>query len=32
MREREHMQDPSVDVKIILRWFFRKCDVGHELD
>ena len=28
LREREHMQDPNVDVRIILRWILRKCDVG----
>jgi len=26
--EREHLGDPGVDGKIILRWIFRKCDVG----
>jgi hypothetical protein len=24
LREREHMEDPGVDGKIILRWVFRK--------
>jgi len=24
MKEREHMEDPGVDGKIILRWNFRK--------
>ena len=28
MRERDHFGDPSVDLTIILRWFFRKWDVG----
>ena len=27
-REREHLDDPGVDGKIILRWMFRKWDVG----
>jgi len=27
-REREHLGDPGVDGKIILRWIFRKWDVG----
>jgi len=26
--EREHLGDPGVEGKIILRWIFRKCDVG----
>jgi hypothetical protein len=28
MREREHLEDPGVDGRIILRWIFRKWDVG----
>jgi hypothetical protein len=28
VREREHLGDPSVDGRIILRWIFRKWDVG----
>jgi hypothetical protein len=30
--ERDHMVDPHVDGRIILRWIFRKWDVGHGLD
>ena len=28
MRERDHLGDPDVDGRIILRWMFRKWDVG----
>jgi len=28
LRERDHLEDPCVDGRIILRWIFRKCDVG----
>ena len=28
MRERDHLGDPGVDGRIILRWIFRKWDVG----
>jgi len=27
LRVRDHLEDPSVDGKIILRWIFRKWDV-----
>jgi hypothetical protein len=27
-RERDHWGDPDVDGRIILRWIFRKWDVG----
>jgi hypothetical protein len=28
LRERDHWGDPGVDERIILRWIFRKWDVG----
>jgi len=28
LREREHLEDPGVDGRIILRWIFRTWDVG----
>ena len=27
-RERDHLEDPAIDGRIILRWIFRKWDVG----
>jgi hypothetical protein len=27
MRERDHLADPGLDGRIILRWIFRKLDV-----
>jgi hypothetical protein len=28
LRERDHLEEPEVDGRIILRWIFRKWDVG----
>jgi hypothetical protein len=28
LRERDHLKDPGLDERIILRWIFRKCDMG----
>ena len=28
LRERGHLGEPDADGKIILKWIFRKCDVG----
>ena len=32
MRERDQLGDPGVDGMIILRWIFRKWNVGYGLD
>jgi hypothetical protein len=30
LRERNHFEDPDLDVRIILRWIFRRWDGGRE--
>jgi hypothetical protein len=28
LRERDQLEDPGIDERILLRWIFRKLDVG----
>ena len=30
LKERDHLEDPDIDGRIILRWIFRKWDGGMD--
>jgi hypothetical protein len=32
LREGDHLEDPGVDRRVILKWIFKKWDGGHGLD
>jgi hypothetical protein len=32
VREIDHLENPDIDGRIISRWIFRMCGVGHRMD
>jgi hypothetical protein len=32
LKERDHLENPGIDGRVILKWIFRKWDGGHGLD